>query len=235
MHNNSKKNKKVVSIADWISLSFGLCGVLFGLLSLFALVDFWSESEATRTKDSTIFTIVTLCVDFISLMSALISFIYGYKIYVSLNKHETDLIKRKLVEHEKKSFQFDMAAFIIGVIGFGCGITSLLTITPFKNDDVSKLVTGFGIIFDFISSLLIVFALSEYHKYTDTKEIAVYLREHVLWRQLKDRLNIPKLMIIPKRKKEKESVSVKVESPNTTMPPAPNADNNQNSTDNNKK
>jgi|GEM_PF-700286 len=130
MDSNSKKNKKVIIIADYISISFGICGVLFGILSLCATASFWSESETLRNKYAFVFTLTTLVMDSISVVAALISFFYGYKIYKTLNKKETDLVKAKLVNHEQNSFIFDMASFLIGIMGMGFGLASLLTITP---------------------------------------------------------------------------------------------------------
>jgi len=71
-----------------------------------------------------------LVVDSISVVAALISFFYGYKIYKTLNKKETDLVKAKLVSHEQNSFIFDIVSFLIGIVGMCFGLTSLLTITP---------------------------------------------------------------------------------------------------------
>lgn len=198
MDSNSKKIKKVITFADYISISFGICGVLFGILSLCATASFWSQTEALRNKDAFIFTLTTLVVDSISVVAALISFFYGYKIYKTLNKNETDLVKAKLVSHEQNSFIFDMASFLIGIMGMSFGLTSLLTITPWPNDKVSKIVTGVGIIMDTFSSIMIVFALSEYHKYNNIREIAIHLRERDLWYQLSTQINLHKLKVTPK-------------------------------------
>lgn len=212
MDSNSKKTKKIVTTADYISISFGICGVLFGILSLCAIASFWSEKETLRNKDAFIFTLTTLVVDSISVVAALISFFYGYKIYKTLNKKETDLVKAKLVSHEQNSFIFDIASFLIGIVGMCFGLTSLLTITPWPNDKISKIVTGVGIVMDALSSVMIIFALSEYHKYNNTREIAIHLRERDSWYQLSTQISIHKLRVTPKHThglpSKKESINI---------------------------
>jgi|GEM_PF-928440 len=51
---------------------------------------------------------------------------------------------------------------------------------------------------DTFSSMMIIFALSEYHKYNNIREIAIHLRERDLWYQLSTQINIHKLKVTPK-------------------------------------
>ncbi|AGM25376.1 DUF1129 domain-containing protein [Spiroplasma chrysopicola] len=154
------KIKKIIINSDIFSFNFGFIGITFGLLSLLSLEPFWNSSNEVRDYQSFIFTILTIIFDTLSVISAMIAFIYGKKMYRlrQPNKKEKRWIDKRF---EKLSYWFDFWSFIVGILGLIFGLISLVTLLPYTiNEFVSWWATFTSIFLDTFSAIAAILALT---------------------------------------------------------------------------
>ncbi|WHQ36566.1 hypothetical protein [Spiroplasma sp. SV19] len=156
--------KKSIILADILSFTFGFLGVTFGILSVLALEPFWSMDSTVRDHQSFALTATTICCDFLSVLSAMIAYYYGVKLY-KITKNEDRCDKPEVLKCERYSFCCDFWSFIFGIVGLIFGITSFITLFPgFLNEYTSWWTTITSVCFDSVSCAFVGVAIGYFCK-----------------------------------------------------------------------
>lgn len=161
---SSKQLKQAIFWSDILSFTFGFLGVSFGILSVLALEPLWSSDKTIRDADSFALTATTISCDTLSVLSALMAYYFGTKLYNKL-KHTHREEKPEIMRCERYSFRFDLWSFIFGVVGLLFGITSFVCLFPaFLNEYVSWWTTITSVCFDALSCSLVAAAMVYFQK-----------------------------------------------------------------------
>ncbi len=149
--------KNSIIWADILSFSFSFLGVTFGILSVLALEPFWSFDANICDAQSFALTATTICCDSLSVLSAMVVYYLGLKLY-NRTKNETRNDKPEVLKCERYSFYFDFWSFIFGIISF-------VTLFPtFFNEYTSWWATITLVCFDTISCALVGVAMGYFNK-----------------------------------------------------------------------
>lgn len=160
----TKQLKKSILWSDTLSFTFGFLGVTFGILSVLALEPLWSKDPDIRKFHSFVFTATTISCDTLSVLSALMAYSFGRKLFQK-TKYTRKEEKPEILKCEHYSFRFDFWSFIFGIIGLIFGVGSLVTLFPtFLNEEISWWTTITSVCFDTISASLVALAMFYYHK-----------------------------------------------------------------------
>lgn len=157
--------KKSIILADILSFIFGFLGVSFGILSLLALEPFWSiDSSTVRDRQSFALTATTICCDFLSVLSAMVAYYFGVKLY-KMTKNENRGDKPQVLKCERYSFYCDFWSFLFGIVGLIFGITSFITLFPScLNKYTSWWSTITSVCFDSVSCAFVGVAMWYFRK-----------------------------------------------------------------------
>lgn len=156
--------KNSIIWADILSFSFGFLGVTFGILSVLALEPFWSLDANIRDAQSFALTATTICCDSLSVLSAMVAYYLGLKLY-NRTKNETQNDKPEVLKCGRYSFYCDFWSFIFAIIGLIFGIISFVTLFPtFFNEYTSWWATITSVCFDTVSCVLVGVAMGYFNK-----------------------------------------------------------------------
>ncbi|ATZ19017.1 hypothetical protein ESOMN_v1c06350 [Williamsoniiplasma somnilux] len=154
-----KKIKYWILSLDFISIIFGLGGIICGILSVLALNSFWSPDKHIRESDSFMFSIATVSLDVVSVIAALAAFLIGRAVYIK-EKKAGHVLDPRIEKLEQKTIVADLISFILGLIGLIFGIMSIVWLLPtFLNEKLSYDITIASVVFDFLSSLSVGVAI----------------------------------------------------------------------------
>lgn len=158
---NSSYYRKII-ICDILSFSFGIVGVILGILSMVSLNHIWNTDPNIRESDSFKFTISAITFDTSSVISSILALVFGKKMIKDSIGNEEN---KRVEKYEIRAIRCDMASFIIGIIGLVFGFTSLITLLPIaKNDGISFIATVFSAILDTVSFSSAILALVSFKK-----------------------------------------------------------------------